>query len=324
MGAFTTQTYVVTGGSGFVGRSVVNLLRARHTHVTHFARSDRGLHNGEAGHVLRVADNFADISAQWPDALRPQAVIHLAARVHVMRDTSANPLDEFRKTNVIGTMRLAEAAARAGVRRFVYVSSIKAVGEVERSGPLRETDVPEPTDPYGISKLEAERALFEFGRREGLEVVAVRPPLVYGPGVGANFLSLMRAVKRSLPLPLGCADALRSLVSVDNLASAIVTCADHPAAAGEVFHVCDGEDVSVAQLIRAIASAMGKSAMLLPIPVAGLYALGAITGRRDVIQRLIAPLRLDATKLRTVTSWRPPQSLETGLARTVNWFLASQ
>lgn len=323
MSTFAPQTCVVTGGTGFVGRSVVGHLRARNIRVTQFMRSARGSRD-ETDAVLKVADNFADVGDVWPASLRPYALIHLAARVHVMHDTAADPLNEFRKTNVAGTMRLAEAAARADVRRFVYVSSIKAVGEVERSGPLREVDAPEPTDPYGISKLEAERALFEFGLREGMEVVVVRPPLVYGPGVGANFFSLMRAIRRNVPLPLGCADAPRSLVSVENLASAIATCSDHPAAAGEVFHVSDGEDVSVAQLIRAIASAMGKSAKLLPIPIAALYAVGAFTGRREVIQRLVAPLRLDAAKLRATTGWQPPQSLQAGLEQTVEWFLASQ
>ena len=320
---FTPRTCVVTGGTGFVGRLVVDHLRRRNVCVTQLLRSASGASDA-AGAAIKVAHNFADVDDVWPASLRPNAVIHLAARVHVMRDTAADPLDEFRKTNVTGTMRLAQAAARAGVRRFVYVSSIKAVGEVERSGPLRETDVPQPTDPYGISKLEAERALFEFGRREGMEVAVLRPPLVYGPGVGANFFSLMRVVKLNVPLPLGRADALRSLVSVDNLASAIVTCCDHPAAAGELFHVSDGEDISVAQLIRAIASAMGKSARLLPIPVAGLYAVAALTGRREVVQRLVAPLRLDAAKLRATTGWQAPQSLQAGLERTVQWFLASQ
>jgi nucleoside-diphosphate-sugar epimerase len=318
------KDFVVTGATGFVGGAVLQALQAAGIGTTQLVRARTGASPGTGSTQLAVGDNFADIADAWPASLRPECVIHLAARVHVMRDTAADPLEAFRATNVIGTMRVAQAAVRAGVRRFVYVSSIKAVGETERGGPLRESDTPRPTDPYGISKYEAECELFEFGYREGLEVVVIRPPLVYGPGVGANFLNLMRAVAKGVPLPLGCAVAPRSLVALDNLASAIVWCAHHLDAAGEVFHVSDGDDVSVSELVQRMGTALGEKAKLVPVPVFVLRAMGALTGRKDVIQRLVEPLRLDTTKIRSVTGWAAPETMQASLARTAAWYRALQ
>jgi nucleoside-diphosphate-sugar epimerase len=313
------KTYLVSGASGFVGSALVPELERAGARVVCLVR--QATTSAAGVEVLAAGDDFKEIVRVWPDGFRPDCVIHLAARVHVMHDTAADPLAAFRAVNVEATMRVAEAAARAGTRRFVYISSIKAVGEDSDPGrPLRESDPTHPDDPYGVSKREAELALLDLGERTGIEIVVIRPPLVYGPGVGANFLSLLRAVAKGWPLPLGKAHAPRSLVSVENLISAIVACANHPAAAGEIFHVSDGRDVSVAELISLIAAAMDRQARLLPVPTHLLRAAGAMTGKNETIKRLINPLRLDVNKLQTQLGWTPQSSVETALARTVAWY----
>lgn len=315
------KTYLVSGATGFVGRELVPALERQGGRVVGLVRKAKTSSAG--GDVIEAGDDFAHIDSAWPDGFRPDCIIHLAARVHVMHDTAADPLAAFRAVNVDAALRLAEAGVRAGARRFVYVSSIKALGENSDPGrPLRETDEPRPVDPYGQSKREAEVALLELGQRTGLEVVIVRPPLVYGPGVGANFLSLMGVVAKGWPLPLGKADAPRSLVSIDNLVSAVVACADHPAAAGEIYHVSDARDVSVSQLVRLIAGAMHRRANLVPVPVPVLRMIGSVTGKTETIRRLVDPLRLDVEKLERQLGWVPPSSIEATLARTVEWYRA--
>jgi nucleoside-diphosphate-sugar epimerase len=306
--------YLVSGATGFVGGAVLQELGRRSVEVVRLTR------NASIDGDLAAGDNFANVATVWPATFRPDCVIHLAARVHVMREAIADPLPAFRATNVDATLRVAQAAALAGTRRFVYISSVKAVGEISSGHPLREGDETRPLDPYGVSKREAELALLDLSKRTGMEVTIVRPPLVYGPGVGANFLSLMKAVSRGWPLPLGCATAPRSLVGVDNLASAIVRCSIHPAAAGDVFHVSDGEDVSVAELVRLLATALNTRARLLPVPASLLQLAGRLTGRMDAVQRLIEPLQVDIGKLRTLLEWTPPDSVLKGLEKTAAWY----
>jgi nucleoside-diphosphate-sugar epimerase len=231
-----------------------------------------------------------------------------------MRETTADPLTAFRRTNVAGTLNLARQAASAGARRFVFVSSIKVNGEV---GTYRETDQPAPRDAYGVSKLEAENGLREIAASTGLEIVIIRPPLVYGLGVKANFQALVRAVESGIPLPLGAIHNRRSFVGRDNLADFIVTCADHSAAQGETFFVSDGEDVSTTNLIRRIAQAMKRPARLIPVPKAVLWGTALAIGKRDVAQRLLGSLQLDITKARTMLNWTPPLTLDEGLRRAV-------
>lgn len=308
-----TKSCLVTGATGFVGSALLKELERNAIEVTRLTRT--ALQESD----IAAGNNFVDVETAWPTTFRPDAVVHLAARVHVMRDTAADPLGAFRAVNVEATMRVARAAVRAGTRRFVYVSSVKAVGEVS-AHPLSENDVAQPIDPYGVTKLEAERALMDLSRETGLEVAIIRPPLVYGPGVGANFLSLMKAVSKGIPLPLACADARRSLVAVDNLASAIHACTTHPDAAGQTFHVSDDDDVSVAELVRRIADAMETRARLLPVPVVLLRGVGAVTGRRDVIQRLVGPLQLDVSKIKTRLEWTPPLTVLDGLRQTAAWY----
>jgi len=263
---------------------------------------------------------ISDIShaTNWSTALSSvDVVIHLAARVHIMNDTSADPLAEFRKVNVEGTLNLARQAANAGVKRFIFVSSVKVNGEHTEAGkPFNENSVTDPQDAYGISKLEAEQGLLKISQETGMEVVIIRPPLVYGAGVKANFASMMRAVKRGIPLPLGAIHNKRSFVYVGNLVSMIMCCIDHPAAANQVFLVSDGNDLSTTELLCCCAEALGVKARLLPVPQKMLELGAALLDKRDVAQRLCGNLQVDITKARTMLGWTPPFSVAAGLKAT--------
>lgn len=253
--------------------------------------------------------------AAWQAALSGiDAVVHLAARVHVMRESASDPLAEFRRVNVAASLKLARQAATAGVRRFVYLSSVKVNGE---SGTYTESHPPAPEDAYGVSKHEAEVGLRRIADETGLEVVIIRPPLVYGPGVRANFRALMRAVARGIPLPLGAIDNRRSLVASDNLADFILACLDQPAARNETFLVSDGEDLSTTDLIRRLARVMGRPARLLPVPASLLMAAATLAGQRDVARRLLGSLQVDISKARRLLNWAPRISVDEGLRRAV-------
>jgi nucleoside-diphosphate-sugar epimerase len=253
---------LVTGARGFVGRALCAEAVVRGMAVRGVTRCPCDLPTG----VENVLVGGIDDRTQWRDVIAPcEVVIHLAARVHVMADTAADPLAEFRRVNVQGTLNLARQAAAAGVRRFVFVSSIKVNGEATQPGsPFTADDAPAPLDAYGVSKMEAEQGLREIARQTGMEVVIIRPPLVYGPGVKANFSAMMRWLKRGVPLPLGAIHNQRSLVALDNLVDLIVTCLTHPAAANQTFLVSDGEDVSTTELLRRMGQAMGHPARLIP------------------------------------------------------------
>lgn len=306
------MTILVTGATGFVGTGLMARLSADNRAVRGASRKPPGSPTARTDWAV-VGEQ--DESTDWRAALDGvRTVVHLAARVHVMHDTVVDSLAAFRRTNVEGTLNLARQAAAAGGRRFVFVSSIKVNGE---AGTYRETDRPAPRDAYGVSKLEAENGLREIAASTGLEVVVIRPPLVYGPGVKANFQALVRAVENGIPLPLGAIHNRRSFVARDNLVDFIVTCVDHPAARGETFFVSDGEDVSTTMLIRRIAQAMRRPARLIPVPAAVLWVMATATGKRDVAQRLLGSLQLDITKARTVLEWIPPLTVDEGLRRTV-------
>ncbi|WP_413170703.1 UDP-glucose 4-epimerase family protein [Burkholderia latens] len=310
---------LVTGANGFVGRAVCRrALEAGHT-VTALVRQPGGCIDGVREWVHDRVD-FDSLEAAWPTDLAADCVIHLAARVHMMRDESPDPDAAFDATNVAGTLRLAEAARGHRVRRIVFASSIKAVGESDGGIPLSEAVRPDPQDAYGRSKLRAEQQLAQFGESTSLDVVTVRPPLVYGPGVRANFLKMMDAIARGLPLPLGAVAARRSLVYVDNLADALLQCAIDPRAVGECFHVADDDAPSVTALLRLVGDALGKPVRLIPVPPTILRALGALTGRRSAIDRLTGSLQLDTERIRHVLGWRPPYTTRQGLEATAAWY----
>ena len=249
---------------------------------------------------------------------RFSTVVHLAARVHVMDDTADDPLAAFRAVNVDGSLNLARQAAAAGVKRFVFISSVKVNGEHTQPGlAFTETDEPNPQDAYGLSKHEAEQGLRQLAANTGMEVVIIRPPLVYGPGVKANFAALLRAVQRGWPLPLGAVHNQRSLVALDNLVDFIVTCITHPQAANQTFLVSDGHDLSTTELVRGMARAAGVPARLLQIPVWALQAGAALLGKGDAVQRLCGNLQVDISKARHLLGWVPPISVEEGLRRVV-------
>jgi len=261
-------------------------------------------------------------ATDWGSALRDvNAVIHLAARVHIMHDTAADPLTAFRAINVEGTLNLARQAAAAGVIRFVFVSSVKVNGEATLPGqPFTADDVPAPLDAYGVSKMEAEQGLREMALETGMEVVIIRPPLVYGPGVKANFAAMMRWLRRGVPLPLGAIHNQRSLVALDNLVDLIVTCLTHPAAANQTFLVSDGEDVSTTELLRRMGQAMGRSARLIPVPASWLKLTAALVRKQDVAQRLCGSLQVDIEKTRRLLDWTPPLSLDEGLRKAAKGY----
>lgn len=304
---------LVTGANGFVGRALCVRAVARGMTVRGITRSPRSLSIG----IENVVIDGIDESTDWRNGLRGcGAVIHLAARVHVMRGTSADPLEEFRRVNVQGTLNLARKAAAAGVRRFLFVSSIKVNGEATQLGrQFTADDAPAPLDAYGVSKMEAEEGLREIALQTGMEVVIIRPPLVYGPGVKANFAAMMRWLKRGVPLPLGAIHNQRSLVSLDNLVDLIVTCITHPAAANQTFLVSDGEDVSTTELLRHMGQAMGRPARLIPVPASWLKLAAALVGKREIAQRLCGSLQVDIEKTRRLLGWTPPLSLDDGLKK---------
>jgi nucleoside-diphosphate-sugar epimerase len=304
----------VTGANGFVGRATCATLAARGYDAVPAVRSPRGL-LGE-----RVVGEVGPTTELSAALLGVDAVVHLAARVHLMRDAAGDPLAAYRRVNTAGTLNLARQAAAAGIRRFVFVSSIKVNGE-GRSDPYSESDLPEPLDAYAISKWEAEQGLREIEAATGMQVVILRPPLVYGPAVGANFLRLMQTVAKGWPLPFGRVDNRRSLLYLGNLTDAIRICLEHEAAAGRTYLLCDGEDVSSAELVRRLARAMQRPPRLLPVPPAWLRVAGGLLGRSAEVARLLGSLTVDGGLIRRELGWQPPYSLAQGLELTVDHFL---
>lgn len=316
------RTVLVTGASGFVGRGLcIDLARRDYTVRAVVRELSRA--KGVPGEVVQIADIGGE--AGWSSALAGiDAVVHLAARVHVMRDHAAQPLAEFRAVNVVATVRLARAAVAQGVKRFVYISSIKVNGEGTQPGrPYIPDDVPAPIDPYGISKHEAEQALRHVAHETGLEVVIIRPVLVYGPGVKANFLSMMRWLHWGIPLPLGAINNQRSLVALDNLVDLIVTCLHHPKAPNQTFLVSDGEDLSTAELLRRSAAALGRPARLIPVAVVVLRTAARLLGKADLAERLCGSLQVDISKTRDLLGWVPPVRVDYALKQTAEHFLAN-
>ncbi len=313
------MTTLVTGANGFVGSALCARLRRDGVSVRGAVRALNSKPDG--------AEAFAigSLSAEtnWTKALKNvEQVVHLAARVHVMNDKSSDPLAEFRRVNVEGTAALARQAAIAGVRRFVFLSSVKVNGEFTEAGHLfTADDAPAPEDSYAVSKYEAEQLLRQIAGETGMEVVIIRPPLVYGPGVKANFGSMMRWLARGVPLPLAAVtENCRSLVALDNLVDLIVTCLNHPAAANQTFLVSDGEDLSTAQLLKRMGAAMGHPARLMYLPPTLLKLGTTVLNMPGMYQRLCGSLQLDMTKTRHLLGWTPPVSVDEGLRRAAEGF----
>lgn len=333
---------LVTGANGFVGQALCDALVKSGHNVRRSARKRASTKNTTspraasttAGSRVPGADEvlamveIGDIGPEtnWTEAMTDiEVVVHLAGRVHVLKEEARDPLTEFRLVNVRGTECLARAAASAGVRRLVYVSSIKVNGECTRATPFTAADTPAPQDAYGVSKWEAECALLRIAEEvKGLEIVIVRSPLVYGPGVKGNFLRMMNWVNRGIPLPLGAIRNSRSLLYLGNLADALVTCVVHPRAGSKIFLVRDGQDVSTPALIGALARGLGTSTHIFPFPPRLLELGGALVGLGDSVNRLTRSLQVDDSPIRSELGWRPPYSFEEGLRVTAEWYLAQR
>lgn len=308
---------LVTGATGFVGRALCPLLRSRGFEVRAAVRDP-----ASAGPDVEVAriDELGP-ATHWSAAVSgTDVVVHLAGRAHVLGEAGSDEAAKVRAVNVEGTVHLARAAARAGVRRLVFVSSVKVHGERNAGRPWTENDRPAPEDLYARSKWEAEQALDVLARTTGLEVTVLRPPLVYGPGVKANFLRLLRTVDRGLPIPLGAIRNRRSLVYVGNLADAIAACLAHPAAANRTFLVADGEDVSTPELVRRVADALERPARLVNVPLRLLRLGATLLGRRADFERLAGDLAVDSGAIRRDLGWQPPYSMRAGLEETARWY----
>lgn len=311
---------LITGATGFVGSTLIKRLLQENFSITAAVLSGE-----DTGHlpavVKRVTLEPLSDSSDYTEALQnADTVIHLAARVHVMQETATDPLLEFQKVNLYGTERLARQADKAGVSRFVFMSTIGVNGDNSGDKPYTEGDVPHPHNPYSVSKHEAELALRQISIETGMEVVIIRAPLVYGSGNPGNFLSLLRIVSKGIPLPLSSINNKRSLIYVGNLVDALATCAAHPAAAGQTFLVSDGEDVSTPELIRRTASVLGVPARLLPLPVTLMQMAGKLTGKSGAVNRLTGSLTVDSSKIRRELGWVPPFTMEEGLKETAAWF----
>ena len=291
---------LVTGAAGFIGQSL----------VAHLRRGGRD--------VLPVT---RDMVARMTDV---DAVVHLAARAHVVADKATDPLEEFRRVNVMETERLADAAVRGGVRRFVLVSSIGVLGNDSDGRAFTAADPPHPSEPYAVSKWEAEQRLLERVAGTAIEAVIVRPPLVYGPGVKGNFLRLLRLVNSGLPLPFAGLEARRSFVGLQNLCGLLEACIDHPAAAGRVLLAADGEDVTLPELLDAIARGLGRPARLFKVPWLLVESFASMAGRREDLARLVGSLRVDASETRQVLGWQPHVRFDAGIREMAEWYLARE
>jgi len=314
------RRHLVTGASGFVGRALCSRLIADGFLVRGVVRElSRRLGLPQSMEIVPV--DSIGMDTDWTHVISGiDSVIHLAARVHIMRDTAVDALQEFRKINLYGTECLARQAAQAGVKRFVFVSTIGVNGNTSGRNAFTESDDLRPYNPYSVSKLEAEIGLREISAKTGMEVVIVRPPLVYGPGNPGNFLSLLRIIAKGSPLPLSSVCNLKSFLYVENLASSLVCCVAHQKAAGQTYLVSDGEDVTTPELIRRVAAALGRPARLFPFPPSLMRFAGKLFGKADAVERLVGSLTIDSSKIQRELGWKPPYTMEQGLKETAEWF----
>lgn len=310
----------VTGATGFVGKMLCHNLVERGYHVAGTVRSPEKLALLPKSMKYRMVEDISP-DTDWNGGLdNVDTIVYLAARVHVMQEISTNPLDEYRRVNTAGTARLVEMAVKAGVRRVIYLSTIKVNGERTEGYPFTEETPVFPQDAYAQSKWEAEQILHGFALERDIEVVIIRPPLIYGPNVGGNFLRLLNWVNNDIPLPLSRVNNSRSLIYAGNLVDVIATCISHPLAAGETFLVSDDENISTSELISMIAKAMNKRPKMLPFPLILLKASGKLMGKGPEIERLTGSLCIDSSKIMKVLGWKPPFTMEEGIYETVKWY----
>ncbi len=309
---------LVTGATGFVGRSLVRNLAADNRYLPIAAVRCKSLKSPLMVKSVPGCDLLLD--SNWQKALSGvEVVLHTAARVHILDETATDPLTEFRKVNTIGTLNLARQAADSGVRRFIFISSIGVNGN-QSVRPFAESDVPNPVEPYAISKLEAESGLRQLAEQTDMEIVIIRPPLVYGPNAPGNFNRLINIISKGIPLPLGAIHNQRSLIALDNLVDLIVTCIDHPAANNQTFLVSDGHDLSTTKLAKLLGDALGTPARLFSVPMSWIKMGAKLLGKPEFAQRLCGSLQVDASKVRNLLGWRPPISVEEGLKRAAKEF----
>lgn len=308
---------LITGANGFIGSSIVMKLVTLDDYKVRVAVRKKGVIFPDS---VEVFENL-DVSAEtdWTRALEKiDIVVHCAARVHIMKDISKDPISDFRKINTDGTLNLARQAELSGAKRFVFLSSLGVNGEKTIGHPFKADDTPHPHSPYTQSKMEAEIGLMEVSKKNKMSVVIIRPPLVYGENAPGNFGSLISMVKKPIPLPLGAVKNKRSFVFLDNLVDMIICCLRHPNAANQVFLVSDDEDLSTTQLIKKIGKALGKSVFLLPIPVFILMASAKFIGKAKVAQQLLGTLQVDIEKTKSRLGWTPPFSVDDALRKTAN------
>lgn len=323
-GGLMSESVLVTGANGFLGGALLRVLSTRNGTLFAGVRDERQYIEAKGVKSVVLGD-LSKIDGEAVMLPNFDVVIHCAARVHVMNDASSSPLADFRSVNVEGTLSLARLAAQAGVKRFVFISSVKVNGErTDPDMPFIEDDLPFPEDPYGVSKREAEEGLRTLADTTGMAVVIIRPPLVYGPGVKGNFLNLLKLARSGLPLPLGSIQNRRSMIYLGNLIDLIVKCIDHPAAVNQTFLASDGRDLSTTELLQLLRRAMKLPVWLLPVPQSLLQLLGRLSGRAALIDRLCGSLQVDIHKARALLDWTPPYKVEDGIRETVSYFMSEK
>jgi len=309
---------LITGANGSIGRALCERMLGENFRVHGAIRPGKASLLPEGVEVAHI--DSVDGDTDWKNTLEGvNTVVHLAAHVHIMKDSSSNPFAEYHKVNVMGSERLALTAAEYGVKLFIFMSSIKVNGE-ENVRAYKEEDAPAPKDSYGISKMQAEKRIKQIAADSGMDLVILRPPLVFGPGVKANFLELMKIVDKGTPLPLAKVDNRRSFIYIENLVDAVLTCIKHSGSAGQTYFISNDEDVSTSELIRKIASALNKPARLFPFPKLLLFILGRLIGKGPVVDRLIGSLTVDISKIKQDLGWIPPFTMEYGLQKTAEWY----
>ena len=305
---------LITGSNGFLGQYLCQYFSEQNNFISAHTRRPQLFDHPSIKNInFDLNDNLDNINLN-----QVEVIIHCAGRAHVMHETAVSPLEAYRHTNVQGTLNLAQKAVENGVKRFIYLSSIKVNGEQTTEQPFKPCDVVNTNDPYGLSKYEAEQALLELSKQTGLEVVIIRPVLIYGPNVKANFKSMIGLAKKKIPLPIGCLNNKRSMVSVYNLADLIHTCMSHPNANGEIFIASDQDDISVKQLFEKLANCQNNKLLIIPIPKSLIGLLASLVGKKAVASRLCSELVVDTTKNTQLLGWTAPYSVDSSLEKMFN------